>query len=483
MRFEGNPYKPLTTYRYLRVTWLSLNYNQRVYKYLRSNNGSTIEEIYKGLGGSVPIGDIEHVVKVGVNDGFLRVESDKVYLKQVFDTPRKIPESGFWIYEKVRREAQQVTREGELPVNYLNPVVDNTVHRGQGFAGTCVGQTGAEMLDILHQMTLDDKPTPGDWANVQRNVIYDDRNPNTTWYDILLPMSYSAADIYETSRNIGHVTYPSGSYIDYAMLAAKTEGCCRDWQWYCSKDGKTKFYEPYPDIDPETGETAAETKKKHKIGAFARVTSLEGIKRAVYENGCVVAAFLVYANYEGGKHDGVFPAPKGGEIGSHAVLIVGWKGNTLIVLNSWWDEKWPKLNYISETYYLRAKQGFFTPLEPNLVKFAKSLYRHITFYVNLEADLYIDGDKIGTTKDGKIGAELEVGKRYTVKARCVSTGEIIETPFAVNEDTTQFRFVFYEKPDDGGDGGDDFDYDSIANRLIKKFQDLMDKLRRIFGGG
>lgn len=78
---------------------------------------------------------------------------------------------------------------------------------------------------------------------------------------------------------------------------------------------------------------------------------------------------------------------------------------------------------------------------------------------------------------------LEVGKRYTVKARCVSTGEIIETPFAVNEDTTQFRFVFYEKPDDGGDGGDDFDYDSIANRLIKKFQDLMDKLRRIFGGG
>ena len=94
-KFEENPYKPLTTYRYLRVTWLSLNYNQLVYKYLRSNNGSTIEEIYEGLGGSEPIGDIEHVVKVGVNDGFLRVHNNKVYLKQVFDTPRKIPESGF----------------------------------------------------------------------------------------------------------------------------------------------------------------------------------------------------------------------------------------------------------------------------------------------------------------------------------------------------------------------------------------------------
>jgi len=460
------------------------NYNQRVFKYLRSNNGSTIGEIYKGLDGQLSVGDIEHVVKVGVNDGFLRVEGNKIYLKHVFDTPRAIPESGFWIYEKIRREAQQVTRESELPEDYLNPVVNDTVHRGQMHGPTCVGQTGAEMLDVLHQMTLDDKPTPGDWANVQRNVIYDDRNPNSTWYDILLPMSYSAADIYETSRKIGHVTYPSGSYIDYAMLAAKTEGCCRDWQWYCAKDGRTKFYEPYPDIDPETGETAAETKKKHKIGAFARVTSLEGIKRAVYENGCVVAAFLVYANYEGGKHDGVFPAPKGGEIGSHAVLIVGWKGNTLIVLNSWFDENWPKLNYITERYYSSAKQGFFTPLEPRLVKFGKSLYKHITFYVNREAVIYIDGETFGTTKDGEIGAELEIGKEYAVKARCVSTGEVIEVAFTVNDDTTQFKFVFTdEQDDDGGDGDDDFDYDSIANRLIRKFQDLMDKLRRIFGGG
>lgn len=106
------------------------------------------------------------------------------------------------------------------------------------------------------------------------------------------------------------------------------------------KSFKKRKYNTIDDIPTEVMEEAA----KHRIVGYARVNTIEGLKKSLYKNGPCYAVFPLYHN---GKY---FWKPEWGnnkQLGAHAVVIVGYDQYGFMVRNSWGD-MW---NEDGHTYY------------------------------------------------------------------------------------------------------------------------------------
>lgn len=68
----------------------------------------------------------------------------------------------------------------------------------------------------------------------------------------------------------------------------------------------------------------------HKILAYARIHTLEGLKIALYENGPCYIAFPVYSN-----NPDFWNSQNGSLIGGHACVVVGYDEYGFIIRNSW----------------------------------------------------------------------------------------------------------------------------------------------------
>lgn len=418
-------------------------------------------------GKNIPKDVIVDIVEHEILTGFLDIdEPGKIYIKIVLD-PVTEQHAGLWSYDDILATPGMETQD-ELPNRYINPVIKHLLHRGQGGAGTCTGQSAAYIVDLIYLRNTEDYPSSEDKTRMRRNV----RDKNTR-YDACYPQSFSAACSYYDGRRIGRVSAPTGGYIDYCLRAAKTEGVCRDWQWACPKDGVVNFIVPYPDIDPENGETCAETKKKHKLDGYATVKKqMDSIKRAVYQEGGVIGGYYMYENLPHLSGTGVFENIGEHVIGAHAVAVVGWTSDGyLVILNSWWDEKWPFLNFVSLRYHTAAGMYFMTAMQKESVLIARDMYVHVIVVTNRAAKIYVDDQLLGeTTGGGSVGAELKRGTTHVFNAMCKLSGDAVTKTIKITSDTKYIDLLF-EEPEE----------DDLFEKLQKKFADMVEKFKKIFG--
>ena len=91
--------------------------------------------------------------------------------------------------------------------------------------------------------------------------------------------------------------------------------------------------------------------EKYKIGSYALVDELtfEGLKKAIFTNGCLLAGF--YGSNAGWQTAYIRPPKSGETTWGHAILLIGYNENYIIGQNSWgmdWGDK--GLFYVPKDY-------------------------------------------------------------------------------------------------------------------------------------
>lgn len=93
--------------------------------------------------------------------------------------------------------------------------------------------------------------------------------------------------------------------------------------------------EPLSSYDSAERKRIYRAARKHRIGAFVRIESAEGLKRALWELGPCYAQLWMYQNTEHFWR----PVKKGHKpIGGHAVAVFGYNKHGFILRNSWGAE-------------------------------------------------------------------------------------------------------------------------------------------------
>lgn len=120
-----------------------------------------------------------------------------------------------------------------------------------------------------------------------------------------------------------------GMYARDVMDILKNHGCATEDKCpYQSKESPDKF----PD-------DVLEQAKDYRIAAYARATTIEGVKQALVDSGPCLITFPVY-NYT--KRFWMPSSPTQRMIGGHAVTLVGYTEKGFLVQNSWgtsWGDK------------------------------------------------------------------------------------------------------------------------------------------------
>ena len=390
---------------------------------------------------------------------------------------------GFWNWDHIQKVAPGVAAV-TLPDSWRVSVAPNVYWRDQAGQGYCVGFSCANVDDILYLISHpEEMPTAADIAAIKRDIPIT-LGTDQTSYDLGPRQASSGACAYHRSREYDPTIGPSGSYIDLVMKAFHEKGICRDAQWYTSKSGRSEWVTPYPDKDPITGETAQQTADKHTIGGYAQVTTIDSMKRAMYGTngndgcGCLECAITVYENYGDGQSDGVFPLPRGEEVGGHALCICGWDSVGFIIMHTWEGENWPQFGKIPYAYWTQAGQGAFAPLSPSLAKYVQAnVYVKLTINTNLDADIYLDGKLAGNTTNNTLGLQLLQNTKYSIMAKCKSTGESQTKAVSMASSPMAITFQFQETPTPTPTPPDN----SISAKIADAMKKLADIFKHFFG--
>lgn len=188
--------------------------------------------------------------------------------------------------------AEAILGDGELPEEYttrskLMPV------RDQGRQGTCAAQTAACMKEWQERTDINFQ----DYMSPQ--FVYNNRSNQSS----------------------------SGMYTRDLMKILHKTGICPEAKY------------PYGTFD-EIPLDLLEEAKKHVIESYASVSTIEGLKKAIYKNGPCLIAVPVY-NYGGRMWK-----PEQGQsmIGGHAMTVTGWTKEGFEIRNSWSD-RWGNDGY------------------------------------------------------------------------------------------------------------------------------------------
>lgn len=100
------------------------------------------------------------------------------------------------------------------------------------------------------------------------------------------------------------------------------------------------YNDTYPNVKSlldKQRDTLIQNALPHRITAYVRLNSVEEIKTALMQLGPVLIGIPVYESFYRVSSDGLVPIPQSGEkfYGGHSMVIVGWKKDKWIVLNSW----------------------------------------------------------------------------------------------------------------------------------------------------
>lgn len=185
-----------------------------------------------------------------------------------------------WVAETIFRTREEILLPDTLDLRpKLQPI------RDQGNQGTCAAQTAACMKEWQEKIQVD------------------------------LNEYLSPQFVYNLRENQDS----EGMYGRNVMQILNQNGICQE-----SKFIYGTMTKPSDEIQEEA--------KNFAIQSYARVDTIEGVKKALFKNGPCYVAYPVY-NY--GPHFWK-PTTQGQEmLGGHAVTLVGYDENGFIVRNSW----------------------------------------------------------------------------------------------------------------------------------------------------
>jgi len=312
--------------------------------------------------------------------------------------------------------------------------------RDQKDRGTCVGQSSSYIKDLLYLTVTGDFPTDADRAQFHKDVT----DLLGTLHDILYPHSVSAECIYQMSRKIGGVTYPSGSEIRFAVRAMKEYGCCLESQWHTDKNGTHVWDSPRETADG--GLSDADVKSfagYHTIDGYAMCGNPDGsatwdqVRYSIFTKGVVLAAIPVYENYSqmaGG--DGEFPDPSGEIAGYHALCFYGYDEDYLYLIHSWGDYC-GMFGKISKRYFDYAidQTVWMVVLDATEKMIADQVHRKVPITCNVLAQIAVNGTIVGPAPQT---IACDTGKTYTVTATL--DGYISQTK-TVSDGINELSFV------------------------------------------
>jgi len=143
---------------------------------------------------------------------------------------------------------------------------------------------------------------------------------------------------WQEKKDVGFRGYFSPQFVYNQRSDLNMEGMyCRDIMQILSKKGVCyEDQHPYWDLSTPTNE-ALETAKSYVIKGYARVNTIEGLKRSLKLNGPCLIAFPVFdeeSPYMWRNERGV---PKEEAMG-HAMCVVGYNKEGFIIRNSWGKE-------------------------------------------------------------------------------------------------------------------------------------------------
>lgn len=204
------------------------------------------------------------------------------------------PDDRDYVYENIRTASYSTNNMCDYR-DQLMPV------RNQGAQGTCYAQTAACVKEWQEKNTM----TNDSYFSPQ--FIYNNRdywnNDKQDGEDANEDYGMQGRDVMKILKHCGvckETVYPYGTI----------EQAC--------------------DIDPAIIESA----KENNIKGYAKVNTLDGLKKSLMDNGPCLIAFPVY-NYTAqlwikGEEDAF--------LGGHAMTVVGYDTNNFIIRNSWGDE-------------------------------------------------------------------------------------------------------------------------------------------------
>jgi C1A family cysteine protease len=160
-----------------------------------------------------------------------------------------------------------------------------------------------------------------------------------------------------------------GTYPRVAMKVLMKYGVCPEALWP---------YRPYQTDDHKKG---ADTKAKvYRITAYARLGSVQEMKRSLVVNGPFLAGVRVYESWftPGVKKTGLIPMPAKGEemVGGHAICIVGYDDQQMrFKFKNSWSSAWARKGYglVPYAYMQRFCSDAWSATD--LIQDAKSLVK------------------------------------------------------------------------------------------------------------
>lgn len=192
-----------------------------------------------------------------------------------------------WIAESILPAKNEVKTPKTLDLRKdMQPV------RSQGSQGSCAAMTAAAVKEYQEKLDVD------------------------------LDQYMSPQYVYNNRSN-----YPkSGMYGRDVMKILTEKGCCLE------QDYEYMTIEAPEEIDPVIHKKA----KNYVIKSYARVTTIDGLKVALYTNG---ACYISFPTYNSGMS--FWKPEKEGQTrrGGHAVTVVGYNKEGFIIRNSW-GKRW-----------------------------------------------------------------------------------------------------------------------------------------------
>ena len=151
---------------------------------------------------------------------------------------------------------------------------------------------------------------------------------------------------WEERKDVGYNGYMSPQFIYNNRANQPSEGmACRDVMDILYKKGIC--YEsdyPYTTTSPISSDVYTKA-KNYVIKSYATVTTVDGLKQALYQNGPCLIAFPVY-NFGNRFWKIVGNQPL---LGGHAVTVVGYDANGFTIRNSW-GTSWNGTGYTNMPY-------------------------------------------------------------------------------------------------------------------------------------
>jgi len=427
--------------------------------YLALKTGPKNLDEFQQYVGKIAKKEIAACLDTMIKDGWVERIGSDYKLKYIFDEPIKerVPIRD-WIYEKIQStypnaQFQDIEGSSNRPASYMNPFVFQVPQCDQGDRGTCVGFAGRYLAWLLQLKLVDPPFKPEEVAKITEDVLVDVWGKCKMLTDTLHTYAPSAQGIYDESRRIENVTYPSGSYIRGAIRALK------DYGYNFEKDRVTSRsstcapkYFPIIETEEKTKEMLDKQAREHRIDGYAQITTWDGLKDAIWNYGCALIAINIYENFESNGKKGPFADPKGSVIGSHALCAVGYDENYIYFLHSW-RQGWSKLGGISEKYYNKTNETAYAPIDSEDVIKAKEMFGLVNVKCKEESDLPVNCViYIGTQKfiGHDVSASIPKGTEIKISAEPISTvytEDIKSQIITLDEtnDTIDVTFIFKRK--------------------------------------